>query len=235
MPKAIFLTMRRFVLLFFMAGVFAAPSVTVLASFRPDAQTVEAREKWINERQPPARVMDAIGLKPGMVVGEVGAGRGRYTIHLAARVGPAGHVYANDINADGLAVLRERCRKDGLENVETILGSVDNPLFPKKSLDLVFMVLTYHHLARPVDLMKNLLPSLKPGATVVVIDPDPAKDPGEPQSEYTPREKIEREAAEAGFVIDRVETFLPRDGLFILKAREKGGLPPHADPGACLR
>jgi SAM-dependent methyltransferase len=224
MPKAIIVSVRRPAFLVFAAALFVATSFMLPASIRPDAQTVEAREKWINERQPPARVMDAIGLKPGMVVGEVGAGRGRYTIHLAARVGPAGHVYANDINADGLAVLRERCRKDGLGNVETILGSVDDPLFPKKSLDLVFMVLTYHHLARPVDLMKNLLPSLKPGATVVVIDPDPAKDPGEPQSEYTPREKIEREAAEAGFVIDRVETFLPRDGLFILKVKEKGGL-----------
>jgi SAM-dependent methyltransferase len=230
MPKSIIIAMRRFVLLIFMAVMVAAPSVSAPAAYRLDAQTVEAREKWINDRQPPAQVMDAIGLKPGMVVGEVGAGRGRYTIHLAARVGPAGHVYANDINADGLAVLRERCRKDGLGNVETILGSVDDPLFPKKSLDLVFMVLTYHHLARPVDLMKNLLPSLKPGATVVVIDPDPAKDPGEPQSEYTPREKIEREAAEAGFVIDRVETFLPRDGLFILKAKGQSGRAPDLRP-----
>jgi SAM-dependent methyltransferase len=226
MPKAIIIPLKRFVLPIFMAGVFAAPSVLAPAAFRLDAQTVEGREKWINDRQPPAQVMDAIGLKPGMVVGEVGAGRGRYTIHLAARVGPAGHVYANDIDKDGLAVIRERCRKDGLGNVETILGRVDDPLFPKASLDLVFMVYSYHHLARPVDMLKAIAPSLKPGATVVVIDPDPVKTPGETESEYTPREKIEREAGAAGFEIAAAETFLPRDNLFILKAKGQGGLAP---------
>jgi ubiquinone/menaquinone biosynthesis C-methylase UbiE len=177
-------------------------------------------ERWTNERQPPDKVMDAIGLKPGMVVGEVGAGRGRYTVHLAARVGAAGRIYANDIDEADLAVLADRCRRDHLANVKTIVGRVDDPLFPEKSLDLAFMVLTYHHLAEPVELLKSLKSSLKPGATVVVIDPDPAKEPGRPASEYTPRDKIEREAAAAGFEIARVETFLSRDSLFILRVKE---------------
>ena len=230
MPKAIIIAMKRFVLLIFMAVMVAAPSVSAPAAYRLDAQTVEAREKWINDRQPPAQVMDAIGLKPGMVVGEVGAGRGRYTIHLAARVGPAGHVYANDIDKDGLDVIRERCRKDGLGNVETVLGRVDDPLFPKASLDLVFMVYSYHHLTRPVDMLKAIAPSLKSGATVVVIDPDPVKTPGESESEYTPREKIEREAGAAGFEIVGMETFLPRDNLFILKAKGQSGRAPDLRP-----
>jgi SAM-dependent methyltransferase len=185
------------------------------------AQTVLAGEKWTNERQPPEKVMDAIGLKPGMVVGEVGAGQGRYTIHLAARVGTTGHVYANDINEADLTFLRDRCLQDKLANVETILGRIDDPLFPKASLDMVFMVLTYHHLARPVDLLKNLIPSLRSGATVVVIDPDPVKDPGRPSSESTSREKIEREANAAGFEIAKIETFLSRDNLFILNVKEQ--------------
>lgn len=224
MRKANTTLARRSFFLIPAAGLLLAFAVLGSQSDPLHAQTVEAWEQSTNERQPPDKIMDAIGLKPGMVIGEVGAGRGRFTVHLAVRVGPTGRVYANDINADGLAAIRDRCLRDKLGNVETILGRVDDPLFPKASLDLVFMVLTYHHLARPVDLLKNLIPSLKPGATVVVIDPDPVKEPGEIASEYTPLEKIEREAGAAGFEIARTETFLSRDNLFVLQVKGQNKL-----------
>jgi len=182
------------------------------------SQTVEYGERQTNERQPPDKVMDAIGLKPGMVIGEVGAGRGRYTVHLAVRVGPEGRVYANDIDAGGLAHIRERCLRDGLSNVETILGRTDDPLFPAGTLDMVFMVLTYHHLSRPVEMLQAMIPSLKPGATVVVLDPDPVKD-HDRGPESTSKDEIERDAAEAGYELVRVETFLARDNIFILSVK----------------
>jgi trans-aconitate methyltransferase len=103
--------------------------------------------------------------------------------------------------------------------VEAILGEVDDPLFPKGSVDIVFFVLSYHHLADPVTLLKNLIPCLKPGAVLAVIDPDSTKDPGSRASEYTSREKIESEAGEAGFELVRVETFLAKDNLFILRVK----------------
>jgi ubiquinone/menaquinone biosynthesis C-methylase UbiE len=165
--------------------------------------------------------MDAIGLGPGMVVGEVGAGQGRFTVHLAARVGPAGKVYANDIDGGGLAHIRERCQRDGTTNVETVLGRVDDPLFPRDSLDLAFMILTYHHLSRPVDLLKNLAPSLKPGAVVAVVDPDPVKDSDRAGHESTSKEEIEKDAAAAGYELVRLETFLSRDNLFILRLKPR--------------
>ena len=137
------------------------------------AQTVDSREEWANGRQPPEKVMDAVGIKPGMVIGEIGAGRGRYTVHLAMRVGDSGKIYANDINDQALTYLRERCRRDRIENIETILGKVDDPLLPEGALDMVFMVWVYHMMEEPVAMLKSLLPSLKPGATVVIIDPVP--------------------------------------------------------------
>lgn len=195
-------------------------AVASSAAFSPAAgQTVEAGERRTNERQPPGPIMDAIGLKLGMVVGEVGAGQGRFTVHLASRVGPAGKVYANDIDGGGLAHIRERCERDGITNVETILGRVDDPLFPRDSLDLAFMILTYHHLSRPVDLLKNLAPSLKPGAIVAVVDPDPVKDSDGRGFESTSREEIEKDAAAAGYELVRLETFLSRDNLFILRVK----------------
>ena len=226
MRRAAHLILRRSFIVILAAGLLMALAALNSGTFLVNAQTVDPRERATNERQPPAKVMDAIGLKAGMVVGEVGAGRGRYTIHLAVRVGPTGRVYANDINADALAVLRDRCLRDKLANVETILGRVDDPLFPKAALDMAFMILTYHHLAKPVDLLKNLIPSLKPGATVVVIDPDPIKDADRGGTESTSREKIEREAAAAGFEVAKVETFLPRDNLFVLKVKDQAGLRP---------
>jgi ubiquinone/menaquinone biosynthesis C-methylase UbiE len=179
----------------------------------------ERRERWDNERQPPGRVMDAVGVKPGLVIGEVGAGRGRYTVYLAERVGQTGKVYAEDIDRESMDYLRDRVKKAGLSNVEAILGEVDDPLFPKGSVDIVFFVLSYHHLADPVTLLKNLIPCLKPGAVLAVIDPDSTKDPGSRASEYTSREKIESEAGEAGFELVRVETFLAKDNLFILRVK----------------
>ena len=197
------------------------------------AQTVlqESWERHDNERQPPIKVMDALGIKPGMTVGEVGAGRGRYTVYLADRVGPTGKVYAEDINGRDLDVLRDRLKRTGFANTEVILGEVEDPLFPKSSLDLVLMVLSYHHLARPVALLKNLIPCLKPGAIVAVLDPDAVKDPGSRSSEYTSKEKIEREAGQAGFELVRVKDFLTRDNLFVL--RVKGPETP-GKPGALV-
>lgn len=179
----------------------------------------ESREWFTNRRQPPGKVMDAIGVKDGMVIGEVGAGYGRYTVQLAARVGPTGKIYAEDIDRNSLEHLKERIARGGVKNIEVILGEVADPLFPRGSLDMVFMILTYHHLADPVALLKNLVPSLKAGATVVVVDPDPDKDGDRSGRESTSKEEIESEAGEAGFELARMETFLEKDSIFILRRK----------------
>ncbi len=194
--------------------------------YEVQSRRIETWEKKINEeRQPPEKVMDAIGVKPGMIIGEVGAGRGRYTVHLAERVGSKGKIFANDIDESALSYLRERCRRNNIQNIETILGNVDDPLFPERSLDMVIMVWVYHMLEQPIPLMKNLKSSLKPGATVVILDPPDEEideeirelkgklDPDRP----TIKERIEKGGAEAGFELVRIETFLPKDTIYILK------------------
>ncbi len=192
------------------------------------SQRVEAREKKINEeRQPPEKVMDSIGVKPGMVIGEIGAGRGRYTVHLARRVGPAGKVYANDISESALSYLRDRCRRDNIENIEIILGEELDPLLPEKSLDMVIMVWVYHMLDEPVPLMKKMKDSMKPGATVVIIDPPDDEIDAEIKEmkgkldpdRLTIKERIVKGMGEAGFELVREETFLPMDTIYILKMK----------------
>ncbi len=186
------------------------------------------REKSINEKlQPPEKVMDAIGVKPGMTIGEIGAGHGRYTVHLARRVGHKGKVFANDIDKNALSILRERCQRENIVNVETIVGKEDDPLFPKKSLDMAFMVWVFHGLDKPGPLFRNLKFGLKGGASFVIVDPIDSEidmerefvgeeiDPNRP----TIKERIEKAAGEAGFEIIQIETFLPKDYIFILKVK----------------
>lgn len=175
---------------------------------------VEKNEAAINQFQPPGRVLDAIGLKPGMVAGEVGAGAGRYTVFLADRVGRGGKVFANDIDPKGLALIRERCEKYRIRNIETVHGTAEDPGFARGSLDLVFMVYVYHHLDRPVAMMKKLLPALKKGGSVAIITGDPDKG----RWTSLPRQDVLRKQfAEAGYELVRTETFLPYDYLFILR------------------
>ena len=177
-------------------------------------QTPSARDR---DHQP-ERVMDAVGLHPGMVVGEVGAGHGYFTFWLARRVGPAGKVYANDISRSALSAIERRCQREGIAHIETILGEVEDPLFPDGALDMVFIVNAFHDLEKPVELLNNLLPSLKPGATVVIMDRDPEKfsDPGR---HFLTKEEVLAKIAASRFVLDRMETFLSQHGLYVLRPK----------------
>lgn len=164
----------------------------------------------------PAKVMEVTGVKPGMVIGEVGAGHGYFTFWLSRGVGEKGEVYANDIDRSALASIERTCAEKKITNIETVLGTVDDPLFPRASLDMVFMVNSFHDLERPVELLANLLPALKPGATVVIMDRDPARVS---DSHFLTRAKVEETIGRSVFELVKVEDFLRDHNLYILKAR----------------
>jgi len=173
----------------------------------------KADEEFNNSIQPPQEVMNAIGVKEGMVIGEFGAGYGRFTLPLAARVGESGRVYANDIEESSLAFLRKRCRKAGLKNVRTILGKYEDPLFSKGSLDMAISTLVYHEIENPVVFLKNLIPALKPDAPLVIIDNAPGKN----KEKSNAGRDWKQEFADAGFEIVRMEKLHERDIIYILK------------------
>ena len=79
-------------------------------------------------------------------------------------------MYAVDINPEAVNYVQKRAKKDGLSNITTILGSPDDPRLPSASVDAVLLLKTYHEVAKPVDLMRNLRPALRPGARVGIID-----------------------------------------------------------------
>lgn len=165
----------------------------------------------------PERVMEATGVMPGMAIGEVGAGSGYFTFWLSRGVGPTGKVYANDIDRSALASLERRREREGVENIETVLGTVEDPRLPAGALDMVFLVNSFHDLELPVELLANLLPALKPGGTVVIMDRDPARSG---DRHFLPREEVEEIVGRSVFEMVRVETFLRYHNLYILKARK---------------
>jgi SAM-dependent methyltransferase len=140
------------------------------------------------------RVMDLLGIAPGKVVADIGAGSGWFTVRAAARVGPSGAVYAEDINPKAIDYITARASRDKLENVRPRLGSVDDTTLPANSVDAVLILKTYHEFARSIPLMEKLKLSLRPGAKIGIIDRN-----GNGADHGIMPEIVEREMARAGF------------------------------------
>jgi ubiquinone/menaquinone biosynthesis C-methylase UbiE len=117
-------------------------------------------------------IVDALGLKPGMAVADVGAGTGLFTRLFAERVGPTGKVYAVDIAERFLSHIATEAKKRGHSHVMTVLGSQDSTNLPGESVDLVFLCDVYHHLENPAKLLGSIHRALKPEGRLVVIDFD---------------------------------------------------------------
>jgi len=171
----------------------------------------KARDLW----QKPQEVMDALGIKEGSIVGDIGAGGGYFTFHLAARVGPKGRVYAEDILEDEVKKIRERAEKEGLSQIVEVLGAKDDPKLPAESLDAILIVNAYHEMREHDAMLGAILRALKPGGLLGIIDA-PAK-PGEAREKYFERHRIPEQfvrddAARCGFKFVRQEPgFNPPD------------------------
>jgi len=164
------------------------------------------RDLW----QMPGQIMDALGVADGSVVADLGAGGGWFTIRLARRVGPNGKVYAEDIQRLMLEATRRRIAREGLRNVEPVLGTESDPRLPAGKIDAVLVVDTYHEINDPVPLLRNLARSLKPQGRVGVVDfKRDGWGPGPPIDERVDPDLIVRDAEAAGLKLARRETFLP--------------------------
>jgi SAM-dependent methyltransferase len=121
----------------------------------------------LNEAGQIARLLE---LKPGMTVGDIGAGSGYHTVRLSYLVGPAGSVVAQDVTRDYLMQLARRTELLKLTNVQFALGEPHDPRLPASSLDAAILVHMYHEIAQPYAFLYNLTPALKQGARVGIVD-----------------------------------------------------------------
>lgn len=173
--------------------------------------------------QMPEHVMNATGVKPGMVIGDIGAGQGYFSNRLAKRVGESGHVYANDIVKSMLDIIEETCRRENITNITTILGKQDDPLLPEGKLDMALMVNVIHLLENPVLFLKKVKPCLKEDGVFVIIQWDSKKlqieapIPNLPEDETFSLDAVLRPVYQAGYKVVRIKQFLPLQNIFVCK------------------
>ena len=161
-----------------------------------------------DERLQINRVMDILGIAPGKAVADIGAGSGWFTVRAARRVGASGMVYAVDINPEAVKYIGERAKKEQLQNVKAVLSKADDPTLPAGSVDVVLMLKTYHEVASPVSLLRNLRGALRPGAKVGIIDRN-----GNGEDHGVGRDVILGEAKEAGFKLIESYDFVKGDKM----------------------
>jgi ubiquinone/menaquinone biosynthesis C-methylase UbiE len=161
-----------------------------------------------DERLQINRVMDILGIAPGKAVADIGAGSGWFTVRAAKRVGGTGLVYAVDINPEAVRYIGARAKKERLQNISTILSKEDDALVPAHSADAVLMLKTYHEIAHPVALLRNLRASLHPGAKVGIIDRN-----GNGEDHGVNRDVVIDEAKQAGYKLVEQYDFVKGDKM----------------------
>jgi protein-L-isoaspartate O-methyltransferase len=151
------------------------------------------------DEENPTKCVEALDLKPGDVVADLGAGSGYYAFRMAPKVGEKGKVLAVEIQDAMLAELKKRIEKQKVTNVETIKCTESDPKLPEKGVDLVLMVDVYHELAFPYEVMLAVRKSLKPGGRVVLVEYR-KEDPKVPIKEVhkMSEEQIKKEMAVVG-------------------------------------
>ncbi len=126
-------------------------------------QTRESEER-------PSEVLKQLGLKPGMVVCDMGCGNGYYSLMMAEAVKPGGKVLAVDIQQEMLHLLQLRSEEREVQNIEPILSTVVDPKLPKGVVDLLIMVDVYHEFSHPQQMLAGIRDSLKPDGLVALLE-----------------------------------------------------------------
>ena len=165
-----------------------------------------ARDAW----QKPRQLVDALHLRPGMWVADLGAGTGYFSRYLDAAVHPGGVVFAVDTEPNLVAYLRERSEREKTTTITPVLASADDPRLPPGALDLVLIVDTYHHLDDRLVYLERLGAALKPQGRVAIVDWQKRDLPVGPPSEHKlAREEVIEEMQEAGYVLAAEPPVLP--------------------------
>ena len=172
------------------------------------------------DEEAPSMALDALELKPGMVVADIGAGSGYYSSRIAKRVGPTGRVYATDIQQGMIDILDRRITAEGLTNVTTVLGGMDDPRLPPASIDLAIMVDVYHELQQPQLFLQRLKGTFKPNGRLVLLE-FRKEDPKVPILEVHKMSvaEVKQEMEAEGFVLDKVIDVLPWQHIIVLRVK----------------
>lgn len=173
------------------------------------------------EEEHPDQALQAIGIRRGMVVADVGAGSGVMTFKMAKLVGPSGKVYANDIQPQMLEIVQTRAQRDKVTNVQTVLGTVSDPKLPAGAIDLILLVDVYHEFSQPQAMLDRMREALKANGRLVLLEyrkEDPTV-PILPDHKMSVSE-VKAEVEPEGYQFDQVIEVLPRQHIIIFRPRK---------------
>ena len=221
------MTTRCMLLLLLSIGVVPAAGQTVRDQHEahglhrnPSAYIAALEDPKRDAYQKPHEVMEALAVKEGEVIADIGAGSGYFTMRLANHVGTAGRVYAVDVSADMIRHLNARVRDAGLSNVSTILAPPDDPLLPQ-AVDRFLIVNVWHHIEDQAGYLDRMKKRLKPGGQVIMIDFQKRELPvGPPLAMKIAREDLVRQMAAHGFGLEAEHTFLPYQYFLVFDAAD---------------
>jgi predicted metal-dependent enzyme (double-stranded beta helix superfamily)/predicted methyltransferase len=186
-----------------------------------------ARAAW----QKPDEVVGALRLKGGEQVTDLGTGSGYFSRRLATAVGPSGRIDAADVDEGMLTYLRERAEMEGIRNLAPRHVAADDPALPPASTDLVFLCDAYHHLRDRVAYFQKVAGGLKADGRLVIVDFHKREDiaEGPPFAEKLARETVVHELRQAGFEVEREESFLPYQYFLVLRRAPRYSSEPLAE------
>ncbi|MGA8727928.1 MAG: methyltransferase domain-containing protein [Terracidiphilus sp.] len=179
---------------------------------------LDRRER--EEEEHPAQVLEALDLRPGEIVADLGAGSGYFTFRMAPKVGETGKVLAVEIQEAMLNTLRARASTLKAANVEVVQGTETDPHLPAAGVDLVLLVDVYHELAYPFEVMTRVREALKPGGRVVFVEYR-KEDPAVPIKEVHKMsvKQLEKEMNAVGLVRVRTVETLPLQHIVFFEKR----------------
>jgi len=182
-----------------------------------DLQAEMLNKKASDPKNKPDQIIEAIALRPGQSIADIGSGGGYFSLRFAKIVGKEGRVYAVDIKPEFLEYVKNSAREEGLDNVIPIFVSGDKLDLPEKSLDLIFMRNVTHHIPNRVEYFKGLKRFLKPSGKIAIIDYKKGKIFTFRRlfGHYLPKETIIQEMKEAGYLLEREFNFLPEQHFTI--------------------
>ncbi len=169
-----------------------------------------------DEEEQPRLAIDALKIPKGATVADIGAGSGYITALLARQVGPTGRVYANDIQTRMLDLLRRNIDRQKINNVETVLGTIDDPKLPPGAIDLALMVDVYHEFSEPQKMLRGIRAALKPNGRMALIEyrgEDPSV-PIRPEHKMTVAQ-VRAEVEPEGFRFVKTIETLPRQHIVV--------------------
>lgn len=154
------------------------------------------------------RVMDILKITEGKTVADIGAGSGWFSVRAAKRVGAEGKIFAVEINQEYIDYINNRAKREKFSNIQTVLGTEDDPKLPANSVDAVLILKTYHEIGQPVKVLEKVRKSLKKDALVGIIDRN-----GNGDDHGIKKEVVVEELKRAGFALKEDYDFVKPDGM----------------------